>query len=172
MFVSVQLKNLNLNRALENIIISHRSPGNSLVLYLFPECWCVHVCMRTMCVQCMCTRMFSAVEHVHLTRIPDMPCPSVLPCTPGGLACVWKEGVHGMQMSEAASVRLLVQLSCSLSPPLHHDAQEMNKLPWFKRASVNISHGGSGKNTKKTGEGRESTRKEMYGGDWMLKWNL
>lgn len=77
-----------------------------------------------------------------------------------------------MQMSEAASVRLLVQLSCSLSPPLHHDAQEMNKLPWFKRASVNISHGGSGKHTKKTGEGRESTRKEMYGGDWMLKWNL
>lgn len=123
-FVSVQLKNLNLNRALENIIISHGSPGNSLVFYLFPECRCVHVCMRTMCVQCMRTRGFSAVEHVHLAGIPDPPCPSALPCTPGSLACVGKEGVHACRRAKQP----VCVSQCSSLAPLHHGTQEMNKM--------------------------------------------
>lgn len=151
--MNAQLKNLNLNHALGNTVISCGSPGNSLVLYLFPECRCMHVCTHTVHVPRMCTCVFSVVEHAHSASIPDVPCPSALPCTPGSLACMRKEGVPGMQMSLAIRVHLLVQLSGSLLPPLHHNAQELSKLPWFKRALANISHGGSRKNMKRTGKG-------------------
>lgn len=115
-FVSVQLKNLNLNRALENIIISHGSPGNSLVLYLFPECRCVHVCMRTMCVQCMRTPACSLRQNIstwpgYLTRRVLLFCPVLQ-----GARLVWerKEYMHADEQSnQRASLSAVLSLPCA-----------------------------------------------------------